>query len=136
MSNPSTRTESAPGGGLGSHSRVRPRVLVVEDQFLLAQSVCAALTELGYEVIGPVASVEDAKRLVEAHDPHAAILNYRLDHTTTAELARELCGRGCPTVFLSALDKQAPKDLHQCPWLPKPFDRERFAATLRAILPR
>ena len=112
----------------------RPRVLVVEDQFMLARMVATTLQDLGYDVAGPVASLEDARKLVQSGPLNAAILNYRLDHTTTGELARELARRGCPSVFISAQGDCRPEGLRDWIWIEKPVTPAQLTEALHSVL--
>ncbi|TCT10651.1 response regulator receiver domain-containing protein [Tepidamorphus gemmatus] len=67
------------------------RVLVVEDEFLIAMEVESLLTEAGHEVVGPVADIEEALGLIAKQPIDAAVLDVNLgDGATSARLAAEL----------------------------------------------
>lgn len=61
-----------------NRSKPRPRVLVVEDELLLALNLEQLLTGFGFEVIGPVGSLHDAARCAENEPLDAAILDIQL----------------------------------------------------------
>ena len=49
-----------------------PKILLLEDDFLIAFDMKTQLEDAGMEVVGPVASNEDAKALIEPGSIHAA----------------------------------------------------------------
>jgi DNA-binding response OmpR family regulator len=56
------------------------RILLVEDEYLIAMEMAHWLREAGAEVIGPVPSVEQALDLIENERPHAAVLDVNLGY--------------------------------------------------------
>jgi DNA-binding response OmpR family regulator len=98
------------------------RILVVEDEYFLADEVRDALTDAGAEVLGPVPSVEDATALL-ATETHidAAVLDVNLRGDLVFPVADALKERGVPFAFATGYD----------PWtLPA-----RFADTVRVEKP-
>ena len=86
------------------------RVLLVEDEFLIAMAVEAALADAGARVVGPAKSVADARRLLD-EAPSVAVLDYRLaGGETSLPIARDLAARGVP--FLFHTGNATPDDLH------------------------
>ncbi len=80
------------------------RVLVVEDDPLIAQDLCAVLNEAGHEVIGPFAAAEAAwAAIVAGGEIDVALLDINLAGSETGvDLAGRIAGRGGPpVVFLS-----------------------------------
>jgi len=57
-----------------------PRILVVEDEFLVALHIEDTFRRLGYEIIGPVGDLPNAMRLAETETLSAAILDVHLQH--------------------------------------------------------
>ena len=55
-----------------------PRVLVVEDDFLIAMQTEVALTTAGFEVVGPAATAEEAVALAREAQPTLAVMDIRL----------------------------------------------------------
>ena len=78
------------------------RILVVEDEALIALDLARQLRGAGHEVVGPCRNgVEALRRIAEAR-PEAAVLDYTLRGTETSEeIARELAARGVPFAFLT-----------------------------------
>jgi PAS domain S-box-containing protein len=77
------------------------RVLLVEDELLVAMEMEEALRDLGCEVLGPAATVEEALRLAlaEAGRIDAAVLDVNLAGRPSFPVADLLAGRGVPVVF-------------------------------------
>ncbi len=55
-----------------------PRVLIVEDDHLVAMAIENALLDAGFIVVGVAASAEEAAALARAEKPHLAIMDIRL----------------------------------------------------------
>lgn len=98
------------------------RVLVVEDDWILADDIARLLSREGAAVVGPAGSVEAATRLAAAEDGlHAAVLDVKLRDGDVYDLARRLDARGVRLLFVSGWDPEAaPSDLHHCARLEKP----------------
>src|SRR5260370_37757530 len=74
------------------------RVLVVEDENLLALLVEDMLAELGHEVVGPGAWLSKALEMVQRHDVDIAILDLNITGRDTYPSAAALPARGIPFV--------------------------------------
>jgi CheY-like chemotaxis protein len=75
------------------------RVLIVEDEYVLARDLARYFTELGAQVLGPTSSVEAAERQVEQAD--AAVLDVDLNGRMVFPLADALLSRNVPFVFFT-----------------------------------
>jgi two-component system, response regulator PdtaR len=80
-------------------------VLIVEDERLIALDLQDILDGWGCEVIGPVASVSAALRLIEELSPDAAILDVHLNGETSEPIADVLRARACPFLVLTAYQR-------------------------------
>jgi CheY-like chemotaxis protein len=80
------------------------RVLVVEDEFLLAEETRRELVKLGAVVIGPTPRVDDALFLIEEEQIDAAILDVFLSDARVFPVAERLEELGIPFVFATAYD--------------------------------
>jgi CheY-like chemotaxis protein len=84
------------------------RVLVVEDEFLLADDTARELEARGAEVIGPAASVADALALIHAHERlDSAVLDVNLRGEWVYPVADLLVQRGVRFVFATGYDRSA-----------------------------
>jgi DNA-binding NarL/FixJ family response regulator len=68
-----------------------PRILVVEDDFLIAMQTEVALTAAGFEVVGPAMTAEEAVALAGEAQPTLAVMDIRLASTRDGiDAARQL----------------------------------------------
>ena len=106
-----------------SEQNFRPRILVVEDEWLIADYLQEVLQDAGYLVCGPAARVSQALQLIEQDHPHAALLDINLRGETSVPVARVLSEKSVPFAFMTGY---APNDLaHDLkgrPVLNKPVD--------------
>jgi len=82
------------------------RVLVVEDEYLLANRIAGEFTKLGVETIGPANTVERALDLVK-HGGHldGAVLDIKVRGDMVFPVAEALRARGVPFVFATGYDQ-------------------------------
>ena len=110
------------------------RVLVVEDEALIAMEVEEELERAGYSVVGPAPSAKKALILVERESLDAAVLDYRLAEGTSREIAAVLAERNIPFVFMTGHGvDDLPRELRGCMCLAKPAGEGVLIATLEAI---
>lgn len=79
----------------------RGRILVVEDQAPVALDVQRALRQAGYRAVGPVASVEEADRLIARGPIDGAVIDAQLDKGAAAAVAECLAQAEIPFVWLA-----------------------------------
>jgi CheY-like chemotaxis protein len=84
------------------------RILVVEDEYLIAMNLQDGLENVGSVVLGPVASVEKAIKKIES-EPHidAAVLDVNLGGALAYPVADMLVARKIPFVFTSGYEDNA-----------------------------
>lgn len=83
------------------------RVLVVEDEMLLAMLLQTTLQEAGYEVVGPVARLDRALQAALEEDISAALLDINLDGEMVYPVAEVLAQRGIPFAFVTGYDRES-----------------------------
>jgi two-component SAPR family response regulator len=111
------------------------RVLVVEDEAMIALLVEDMVLEFGSEVVGPAAKIDDAMRLAKEADVDAAILDVNLGGTVIFPVAEALEARGIGFIFATGYGASAlPPRFRDAPSLPKPFTYEKLATELRKVL--
>lgn len=88
------------------------RLLVVEDQPLLALELSMILEDAGFRVVGTAHDRSEALRLIEDHDPEVALIDVNLrDGLTGPEVARHFCCQaGRAAIFLTANQEMVPGD--------------------------
>ncbi len=105
------------------------RLLVVEDEFILAADLAGALEELGAEVVGPAPSVAEALDLIDAAGRlDGAILDVNLGGERIYPVADRLMALAVPIVFTTGYARGAIPDRYaSVPCCEKPI-------ILRAVL--
>jgi response regulator RpfG family c-di-GMP phosphodiesterase len=98
------------------------RILLVEDEYLIAMEVEEVLRDLGADIVGPFSRLEQALGAL-AHEPvHGAVLDVRLDHQTIDDLALSLVSQGVPVLLTTGYEQdQLPPALRDPPRLKKPY---------------
>lgn len=80
------------------------RVLVVEDEHLVAMALCDDLEESGALVVGPASTVENALRCVADEPLDLAVLDIKLQSQMVFPVADALTGKGVPFLFTTGYD--------------------------------
>lgn len=75
------------------------RVLIVEDDTLIALDLGGMLSASGAEIIGPVHSASSALTLIDQQRPDIAVLDWQLLHETASPVAARLSSLGMPFLF-------------------------------------
>lgn len=79
------------------------RILIVEDEVILALDFSDTVADLGYEVVGPALSLDEGLELVESEAIHCALLDVNLGRGLTSEpIADRLRAQGVNLAFLTA----------------------------------
>ena len=112
------------------------RVLVVEDEYFLADDLGRALTQLGAEVLGPVATRAEAFELLSTGERiDLAVLDINLQGESVFPVADTLLEQGVPFLFATGYDQTAiPAQYQQVPRWEKPFAPEALAQALSMIM--
>lgn len=103
------------------------KLLIIEDDFLIAHSIQLAAQKLGIEVIGKAAKFEDAIAICEQRKPSFATMDVQLGSKTSGfDVARILEKKfDIPSLFISAYEADGSEtcDLPQTclGWIEKPF---------------
>jgi two-component system, response regulator PdtaR len=115
-------------------------VLIIEDEFLIAEYVQTVLEDEGIAVAGTAANAASAKQLFEELNPAAIICDIRLGHEDGVELVRHLRqGRDVGVVFVSGLgdDETMSRILSAGPagFIQKPMNPGILIKKVREALP-
>ena len=114
----------------------RPKVLVLEDHYLLAADLSLGLQRAGLEVIGPLSTLDEALALAgSAEPPDAAVLDLQLHGEMAYPVADVLLSRGIPFAFVTGYDDQFIADRYSgvCRWQ-KPCDADAIGAVVSRLL--
>ncbi len=106
------------------------KVLVVEDNFLVAELVRSLLDECGCETVGPAPRVASALELVGESRLDGALLDINLAGEYCFPVAELLRERGVPFVFLTGYDDSTiiPPAFREVPRISKPFDNHNVTS--------
>ena len=101
------------------------RILIAEDEAMIALDLESVLQDLGCEIIGPVADVEDLVQQLEAHHPDGALLDINLRGKQVFAVLPRLIQQGVPVIITSGYDDVTliPQDFRELPRLSKPFNQ-------------
>jgi CheY-like chemotaxis protein len=123
-----------PAAGAMTGARMGARVLVVEDETLLAETLCDLLVGAGCQPVGPAASVAIALSLIDKSRIDAAILDVRLMDEMSFAVAYALRARGIPLMFLTVTERRhLPVDLSDEILIEKPFKAPMLIETVRRM---
>jgi DNA-binding NarL/FixJ family response regulator len=131
----------APEGSADGDRRGEPRrVLVVEDDFLVAGELEHWLSNAGFEVVGPAGTAEEAITLARETKPDLVVMDIRLagsrDGVDAAiEIYRSL---GIRSVFATAQSDARTmargQEANPLAWVAKPYSPSRLVTELKALL--
>jgi DNA-binding response OmpR family regulator len=114
------------------------RVLIVEDEILIAMDIADIVRDAGGEVIGPAMSAEEALKLIEQQDVTVALLDVQLNPGDSLPVARRLEAAGIPFVFHTGnqLDKLSTFNWPVAPIVRKPAIPRILVETIAAVVKR
>jgi CheY-like chemotaxis protein len=94
------------------------RLLIVEDEYFLAQDLADHFQSLGVKVLGPAGTVADALDLLKSHEVEGAVLDVNLRGERVYPVADVLLQKDVPFVFASGyggeLEPDAYTDVPRC----------------------
>lgn len=112
------------------------RILVVEDEYFLADDIGNALRTLGAEIAGPVGHIEDAVEMLHNGGAlDAAVLDVNIHAEPIFPIARELRARHVPFVFTTGYDKiSIETEFQDVPLWEKPIDVVAMVQNLASLV--
>lgn len=111
------------------------RILVVEDEPVVALALQDMLEHLGYEVVGPALRVPAALALAENEAIDAAILDVNMGTGDSYGVAARLRTRGIPYLFATGYGREGLEAGHkETPVLQKPYRAAQVEAWLVRLL--
>jgi CheY-like chemotaxis protein len=112
----------------------KPRVLIVEDEIVVALFMEDVLSEFGYEVAAVIGHLEEA--VAREPDYDMAVLDVHLNGRSVFDFADALAARGIPFAFATGYGERGIPDRHRGrPVLQKPFQPEDLRRVLEQIGP-
>jgi CheY-like chemotaxis protein len=111
------------------------RVLLVEDEMIVTWLLTEMLADLGFAVVGPAVSVNQALAMIDVEAIDAAVLDVNLNGQMSYPIADALTARGVPFVFSTGYDKDRLLEGYRTfPVLQKPFHQSELRDTLAKLL--
>jgi PAS domain S-box-containing protein len=112
-----------------------PRILVVEDEAVVALEIAQVLLKAGFKVVGPARAADQALRLINETRCDAAILDINLGGETSEPVALRLRERNTPFVTVSGYSsQQVPPVFKGSCSLTKPLRPELLVAELKKCI--
>jgi len=109
-------------------------VLVIEDSPVVGPFVADALTELGYEVVGPAPNMAAARELIEEQEFDAALIDVFIRGERVFPLCDLLERKGVPFILTSGYaDWQIPEQWEDRPRLNKPYVIDQLEEALASL---
>ena len=131
---------AAEGGGQETQSSNSDRILIVEDELLIAIQMETALTAAGFQIVGIASTGEEALQLARAQSPTLVVMDIRLAGDRDGiDTAIELFNsHGIRCIFASAHSDQVAQrraaPAAPLGWLQKPYTMASLTAMVRAAL--
>lgn len=113
----------------------RPKILIVEDNYLTAEAVGDLVRKCGCEVAGAVGRVESGVEFLRTNHVDAAVVDIDLRGTASFPICAQLSKRDIPFLFLSGYDKNyaIPPEFQGAVRLSKPVDGRELEKALAAL---
>lgn len=112
-------------------------VLVLEDDYYLADDARQVLEDAGARVIGPCADAAEASALADETRPDCAIVDVNLGDGPNFAPAQALLASGVPVIFITGYDHNViPAALSHVPCLQKPTQSHKIVAAVEQLCAR
>lgn len=123
------------GSGRGADVLRDARVLVVEDEYMVAALLEDRLQALGCDVVGPAHEIEEALEMLASERLDAAVLDVNISGQMVFPVADALAARDIPFVFATAYGARGLMSRHaDRAVLDKPYHERALEHALRAAL--
>lgn len=109
------------------------RILVVEDEFIVATMLCDILEDAGAEPVGPIGRVDEGLATIASEAIDGAVLDWNLNGESGTQVAAALDARGIPFVIATGYGK-VEGEFAQRPIVSKPYAPSLLLERLASIL--
>jgi DNA-binding response OmpR family regulator len=110
------------------------RILIVEDEYFIAEDIAHALRQGGARVVGPTGDPDEAMRLLSGERIDVAVLDVNLHGEMVYPIAAELRSRGVPFMFATGYDQtHIPADYADVPRAAKPLNWRMLVQSISAL---
>ena len=109
-------------------------ILIVEDEWLIAEDYASVLRGAGHSIVGPCATVETALSTIKENPVELALLDMELIGETSFPVAQCLRERNIPFAFLSGHGmRDLPPAMRDQQILPKPIEHAALLAAVEQL---
>ena len=116
------------------HPRPAPRILIVEDELLIALMIAEMVRDTRYHVSGIAHTPAMARQEFAKHNYDAVLLDINIGGRYNTEIADRLLKRGVPFAFVTGYDYLVEPRHENVPVLPKPFTFDQLRVLLRNLV--
>jgi CheY-like chemotaxis protein len=114
-----------------------PRVLIVEDNSLIAMDLEDILSSYGCAIVGSTPTVEKALEALERETIDVAVIDYLLEDGDASQLAKVLDEKGIPFAFCTGTEESQISSLYpRTPILAKPFLSDDVSLVVNSLIAR
>jgi DNA-binding response OmpR family regulator len=118
-----------------SNFRQRPRILVVEDSMLLAETICEILLDGGLVPVGPALTVERAVEMAGTEALEGAVVDITLSDGYSLPVGQVLAARQVPFLLLTgSKPARFHTEFQEVPILMKPFEPKVLRKAIWALI--
>jgi DNA-binding response OmpR family regulator len=110
------------------------RILILENDYLIADLVAGFLDELGYSILGPTYELNEASKLAAEETFDGALLDWHLDSGGSGNIADILIKRGIPFIFATGYDAIPDAKYRDIAVLKKPFGHDALQRALERMV--
>ena len=112
------------------------QILVVEDNYLLAEVICDFVAECGMHPVGPATGLDCGLRYARVAPLDGAILDINLGGRLSFPICQVLQQRGIPFCFLTSYSdlSRVPKQFRAVPLVSKPFEPDEMRTAIETML--
>ncbi len=120
----------------------KQKILIVEDELIVAYDLATALTRMGYEVLPLASTADEAYDLAMNHNPDIVFMDVKLKGPKDGlEAVGRICqDRDLPVIFLTGqkqfIDEKRLKDLSRYSIISKPIDNVDLRDEINKLIPR
>ena len=116
------------------------KILIVEDELVIAMNICDILDDLGYDALDPVTNFEDAIEQIETETPDIVLIDIQIDGNKSGiDLAKVIqTQHQLPFIFLTSNSDSATinlaKQTNPSSYLVKPFNQDDLYSSIEIAL--
>jgi DNA-binding NtrC family response regulator len=110
------------------------RILVVEDEALIAVMIEDMLADMGSEIVGPAATIEEALRLASSEALDGAVLDVNVRGERIDPVAELLMARGVPMLFATGYGEVKLASGAAATVIDKPYTQDKLSRALAAAI--